>query len=71
VPGALGVQEGGNILVCGLVGIGPQAAIELSLLKRIREVALGVPGLLAWQIFEGRLALRRTRTAPRPSELLP
>jgi putative membrane protein len=71
VPGALGVQEGGNVLVCGLVGIGPQAAIELSLLKRIREVALGVPGLLAWQFVEGRLALRRRRAAarPHPSEL--
>lgn len=54
VPGALGVQEGGFILVCGLLGISPQAAIELSLLKRIRELALGVPGLLAWQWIEGR-----------------
>jgi putative membrane protein len=74
VPGALGVQEGGNILVCGLVGIGPQAAIELSLLRRIREVALGVPGLLAWQIVERRLMLRRERAdAARPHqwELLP
>ena len=51
VPGALGVQEAGNILVCGWVGIGPQVAIELSLLKRIREVALGIPGLLAWQFL--------------------
>lgn len=73
VPGALGVQEGGYILVCGLVGIGPQTAIELSLLKRIREVALGVPGLLAWQFVEGRLALPRKRAAKPspPLELLP
>ena len=54
VPGALGIQEGGFILVCGLLGIGPQSAIELSLLKRIRELALGVPGLMAWQWIEGR-----------------
>lgn len=54
VPGALGIQEGGFILVCGLLGIGPQSAIELSLLKRIRELFLGVPGLLAWQWIEGR-----------------
>lgn len=54
VPGSLGVQEGGYILVCGLLGVGPQAAIELSFLKRIREVVLGVPGLIAWQIIEGR-----------------
>src|SRR5262249_54394392 len=54
VPGSLGVQEAGYILVCGLLGVGPQAAIELSLVKRIREVVLGVPGLIAWQIIEGR-----------------
>jgi putative membrane protein len=54
IPGSLGVQEGGYLFVCGLLGIGPQAAIELSLLKRIREVVLGVPGLIAWQIIEGR-----------------
>jgi putative membrane protein len=73
VPGAMGVQEAGNILVCGLVGIGPQAAIELSLLRRIREVALGIPGLLAWHILERRLILRRGRAAapPRQWELLP
>ena len=54
IPGSLGVQEGGYVLICGLLGISPQAAIELSLLKRIREVALGVPALLAWQIIESR-----------------
>jgi putative membrane protein len=54
IPGALGVQEGGLILACGLVGVNPQGAIELSLLKRIRELTLGVPGLLAWQWIEGK-----------------
>ena len=57
IPGSLGVQEGGYILVCGLLGLGPQAAIELSLVKRIREVVLGVPGLIAWQVIEGRRLL--------------
>jgi uncharacterized membrane protein YbhN (UPF0104 family) len=54
IPASLGVQEGGYVLVCGLLGISPQAAIELSLLKRIREVALGIPALVAWQIIESR-----------------
>jgi putative membrane protein len=54
VPGALGVQEGGLILVCGLLGIGPQGAIELSLLKRVRELALGIPALAAWLWIERR-----------------
>jgi len=58
VPGALGIQEGGYIVICGLLGISPQQAIELSLLRRIREVILGVPGLLAWHRLEARFAGR-------------
>jgi putative membrane protein len=54
IPASLGVQEGGYVLICGVLGISPQAAIELSLLKRIREVALGVPALMVWQSIEGR-----------------
>jgi putative membrane protein len=60
IPGALGVQEGGFIIVCGLFGISPQAAIGLSLLKRIREVALGIPALIAWQVIETRRLVDRT-----------
>ncbi len=54
IPGALGIQEGGLVLVCALLGIEQQTAIELSLLKRVREIVLGVPGLLAWYWIEGR-----------------
>ena len=54
IPGALGVQEGGLILACSLIGVNAQGAIELSLLKRIREISIGVPGLLAWQWIEGK-----------------
>jgi putative membrane protein len=54
IPGALGVQEGGLILACSLIGVNAQGAIELSLLKRIREISIGVPGLIAWQWIEGR-----------------
>ena len=72
VPGSLGVQEGGYVLVCGLLGVGPQAAIELSLIKRIREIALGVPGLIAWQIIEGkRLAWRLGGGGSGPAALRP
>jgi putative membrane protein len=54
IPASLGVQESGFIVACGLFGVSPQAAIELSLLKRIREVALGIPALAAWQLIETR-----------------
>lgn len=46
VPGAIGVQEGGYVVVGGLLGISPEIAIALSLVKRLREVAFGLPGLL-------------------------
>lgn len=52
VPGALGVQEGGFILVGGLFGIAPDVAIALSMLKRLREIAVGAAGLLTWQWTE-------------------
>ncbi len=54
VPGALGVQEGGYIVICQVFGLEPEMAIALSLIKRLREVGLGVPGLLAWYYAEAR-----------------
>jgi uncharacterized membrane protein YbhN (UPF0104 family) len=49
VPGALGVQEGGYVLVCGLFGIPPEQALALSLVRRLRDLLLGLPGLVAWR----------------------
>ncbi len=49
VPGALGIQEGGYILVGGALGIEPGIALALSLARRVRELLLGLPGLAAWQ----------------------
>ena len=54
VPGALGVQEGGYIVICQAFSLSPELAIALSLVKRLREVVLGVPGLIAWQVLTGR-----------------
>jgi hypothetical protein len=50
VPGALGVQEGGYVMLGRVVGIGPEIALALSLAKRVRELVLGIPGLIAWQL---------------------
>ena len=46
IPGALGVQEGGYLLLAPLAGLHPETALALSLGKRAREILLGVPGLL-------------------------
>jgi putative membrane protein len=63
VPGALGAQEGGLIVLCAIFGIPPDAALALSLVKRIPDLVLGVPGLLAWQAMEGRHFLQTRRRA--------
>lgn len=62
VPGAFGVQEGGYILLGSLLGIPGEIALALSLIRRVRELALGIPGLISWQIFEAvRLARAKSR----------
>jgi putative membrane protein len=61
VPGALGVLEASYIVFGGLFGISAADSLALALAKRVRELLLGVPGLLAWQLAEGRRLLRRQR----------
>ena len=46
IPGSLGAQEGGYLLIAPLVGLPPEAGLALSLAKRARELALGLPGRL-------------------------
>jgi putative membrane protein len=54
VPAGLGVQEGGLVLFGNMIGLPPEAAVALSLVKRMREVAFGVPALISWQWAETR-----------------
>jgi putative membrane protein len=54
VPSALGIQEGVYVLLGIWFGFGPEIALALSLLKRARDLVIGVPALLAWQILESR-----------------
>jgi putative membrane protein len=54
VPGALGAQEGGLVLFGALLGLPADLALAVALTKRVRELALGLPGLAAWQWVEGR-----------------
>jgi putative membrane protein len=52
IPGSLGIQEGGYLLLAPLAGLRPETALALSLAKRAREVLLGVPGLLYLHLSE-------------------
>ena len=61
VPGAIGILEASYIVFGGLFGISAADSLALALAKRVRELLLGLPGLLAWQLAEGRRLLRRRR----------
>jgi putative membrane protein len=54
IPGALGVQEGGILIIGGFIGISPEIALALALVKRVREILVGLPGLVSWSITESR-----------------
>jgi putative membrane protein len=57
IPSAIGAQEAGLVLLCGIFGVPPDEALALSLIKRAADVIVGVPGLIALQVMEsGRLA---------------
>jgi hypothetical protein len=61
VPGGFGVQEGGLVLLGHLMGLAPETALALSLVKRVPDVALGLPGLAAWHWIEVRQLLGARR----------
>jgi putative membrane protein len=56
VPAAIGVQEAGYAMLAPLFGLPAEMGLAVSLLKRAREIVLGVPALLYWQSVEGRRA---------------
>lgn len=56
VPGALGVQEGGFLVIGSLIGLSPELALALALVRRARDVIIFVPALAVWQIGAGRRA---------------
>ncbi len=63
VPGALGVQETGLVVIGALIGLPADVAIALSLAKRFREIAVGLPALASWQWVEiGRLQKKLKRS---------
>ncbi|MBV8096546.1 MAG: flippase-like domain-containing protein [Acetobacteraceae bacterium] len=59
MPSALGAQEGAFVALGGLFGLAPDQALAISLIRRVRELALGVPGLLVWQAIK----LKRIRVS--------
>jgi len=54
VPGNVGVQEGDYILLGAVFGVSPEISLTVSLLRRGRDIAIGIPVLLIWQLDESR-----------------
>jgi len=61
VPGALGVQEGGFLLVGQLIGLPPHLALALALARRVRDLVIFVPAVLWFQMHQGHSWLRGLR----------
>ena len=61
VPAAIGVQEAGYAVMMPLFGLTPEIGIAVSLLKRAREIGVGAPVLLSWQIAEGGHAAAKSK----------
>jgi len=59
IPHALGAQEAAYTLLSPLFGIGAEFGLAVSVLKRARDLAIGVPILLIWQAMEGHRARSR------------
>ncbi len=66
VPGGIGVQEGGYVVVGALVGLPADVMLTISLATRLGELIEGLPGLLAWQFAEGGAYWRRRRQTDAP-----
>jgi hypothetical protein len=67
VPGALGAQEAGLILLCGVFQIPADQALALSLIKRAADLMIGMPSLVALQVLEGeRLTASFSRRGAQP-----
>ena len=60
VPGALGLQEAGFLGLGLLLGLPAEVAAALAIARRLRDLIVFLPGLLAWVWAERRIA----RTAP-------
>ena len=54
IPGGFGIQEGGFLLIGMIYGIPTGNGLALSLLKRVREAVLILPGLWQWHRLEKR-----------------
>ena len=63
IPGGLGAQEAAYMAFGALIGQPPELMLSVSLATRLRELLIGVPGLIAWQYAEGQSAMITNETS--------
>ena len=56
IPAAVGIQEAGYAALVPLFGLAPETGLAISILRRARDIVIGVPVLLIWQLVEARHA---------------
>ncbi|MDQ2915617.1 MAG: lysylphosphatidylglycerol synthase domain-containing protein [Pseudomonadota bacterium] len=68
VPAALGIQEGGFLLIGAALGIDASTSLALAAARRLRDLIIYLPGLLAWHRAEirnrGQRCISRIDVAP-------
>ncbi len=57
IPAGLGAQEAGFTLLALAVGLPGESGFAVSLCKRVRELVLGLPALVAWQGLQAQRGL--------------
>jgi uncharacterized membrane protein YbhN (UPF0104 family) len=70
IPASLGAQEAGYTLVATMVGLPPEVGLALSLLRRVCFLVVGVPGLVLWQVLEGRRLMKSRSPDARADDAL-
>jgi hypothetical protein len=63
VPVSAGVQEAGYAGLGAIFGVAPELSLAVSLVRRARDLTLGIPILLVWQFFEVRRLRAIARSA--------
>ncbi|HET6306342.1 MAG TPA: flippase-like domain-containing protein [Rhodopila sp.] len=64
VPANVGVQEAGYAGLGAIFGVPPELSLGVSLVRRARDIAVGVPILLLWQCVEMRQVRIGRRATP-------
>jgi putative membrane protein len=69
VPGKLGTQEGGKVLIFTALGLDPVQGLSVGVLRRIRELAWALVGLAILARFQLPTGVRAEPTAAPPARL--